>query len=787
MPYVNLLLGFALIVNVVLASLVSLNIKDSNNRNFLTILLSFICWIFLELVNGVSNFSLEATLFLGKLTLLAGLPLGVFCLRMINGFLGRPSGWIYKIGLILLLSSIGLTLGTDLVVTQVLRQDMRLIYSFGAGYFPMVALVTIIPFTYGLGLLVFNLRGQPVGSSTSDLRWVFFGLSLTGIPIAIVTVFLPGLWGIYKYLVAGMMFSAVLASFIFYAMYFNDLFGIFLSRDRYELFAKIFDHTKEAILVTNQQQQIIEVNPAFEEITGFTKEEIYGKNPSLLSSGRHDKTFYDNIWASIKTQGYWQGEIWDRRKSGEIYPQNATITKLRAQAKSQDKYMAIFSDITKDKDSQKRLNQLAYFDALTGLANRSFSIQELNSKIKSTRRREMGLAVLFIDLDGFKAVNDSMGHKMGDEVLVSVANQFTAIARKSDLVCRQGGDEFLVIMSDLSEAQEATVLAMNLMEIFQNPFELSNGKAVFLNCSIGISYSPTDGENPDDLIRYADSAMYEAKKLGKGRFHFYSEDIEKRVVEQMSMDYKLHKAVENNQFVVFYQPQVDSTSGSVIGIESLVRWDHPEDGIVGPDQFIGLAEATGLIHEIGEFVLRESCAQLKFWQDQGMGNVVVSVNCSLVQFERGSLPQLVKNVLKETGLNPKYLKIEITESMMMDSTHKVVSQLSELRKLGVGISMDDFGTGYSSLNILQKIPLTDLKIDRAFITKISTNNLIAKLIIHLAAELGLVIIAEGAEEWEQVEILHQLGCHHIQGFFYSKALNSKDLEKFIKFQNLKKI
>ncbi|MDX2469350.1 MAG: EAL domain-containing protein [SAR324 cluster bacterium] len=551
------------------------------------------------------------------------------------------------------------------------------------------------------------------------------------------------------------------------------------NNSRLQLMGEIYAKSSEAILVTDHNNIVIEVNPSFEKISGYSKEEVLGKTPSAMSSGRHDESFYKTMWKTIHKKGYWQGEIWDRRKNGEIYPKELSITKLEPDETGKIKYLGIFSDITEAKKTSEQLRQLAFNDPLTGLANRALCTRELSSRLKDAKRRKKGLAVLFIDLDGFKSINDSMGHKMGDEVLVAVAKEFQNIVRASDLVCRHGGDEFLVLLSDLKSAQEATKVTDQLIKYFENPVSLSNGKEVYLGCSIGISFSPNDSDNPEDLIRYADTAMYEAKKAGKGQYHFFSEEVEARVVRRAALDYKLHNALDNGEFVMFYQPQVNSKTGQLIGMESLIRWQNPEEGLINPVEFIPIAEETGLINKIGEFVLEESCRQNKLWQDAGICNIVVSVNSSVRQFESGSFPSIVENTLKKTGLDAKYLKIEITESLMIENTEQIVAQLHQLKDLGIGISMDDFGTGYSSLSVLKSLPLTDLKIDRDFIKDISKDQLIAQVVVDLAENMILEAVAEGAEDWEQIKTLHKIGCNIIQGFFYSKPLNAVDFEEFV--------
>jgi len=554
-----------------------------------------------------------------------------------------------------------------------------------------------------------------------------------------------------------------------------------LKSQQLALMGEVFNFAREAIVVTDAENKIIEVNPAFSEITGYSKEEILGKNPNLNASGRHDEAFYENMWTQIHSTGFWEGEIWDRKKTGEVYPKFLKITKFSSATQDQNelKYLAIFTDISRAKDAEEKLLHMAYFDPLTGLANRALCLNELSTRIKLAVRDQRGLAVMFLDLDGFKAVNDSFGHKAGDKVLCGVAQRLQAETRDSDLVARLGGDEFVVLLSNIDHATEAIPVANSFLESFKRPFDDITDHPIFLNTSIGIAFFPEDGAKPDDLIRFADTAMYSAKQKGKGQFVFYSNELEQKAINLLSRDYKLHRAIEQKEFEVHYQPQVHSRSGEVVGVEALIRWNDPDTGMVSPVEFIPLAEETGLINQIGEFVLFEACRQIASWHKEGIPPLVVSVNCSLRQFEDQRLVSLVQSALEESDLEPKWLKIEITESMMSDDRFHVAKQLTEMRHLGVGISMDDFGTGYSNLGILKKFPLTDLKIDRAFIKDILEDKMIAQVVIDLAQNMDLKIVAEGAEKWAQALMLDTMGCNVIQGFFYARPMPAKMCKDFI--------
>ena len=548
------------------------------------------------------------------------------------------------------------------------------------------------------------------------------------------------------------------------------------------LMGEVFSFASEAIVVTDANNHIIEVNQAYCDITGYSKAEVLGQNPSITSSGRQGEQFYQNMWKQLNRTGHWEGEIWDRKKNGELFPKNLKITRFQSNTDLEvdTKYLAIFSDISREKATEEQLKQLAFFDPLTGLANRAHCLSELSSRLLKAQRDKSKLAVMFLDLDGFKAVNDSFGHKAGDSVLCEVAELLTGRVRASDLVARLGGDEFLIILSEQNAPEDSIAISQEILEKFKNPIMAIEEQPIYLNCSIGISFYPNDATNSQDLIRYADFAMYSAKQHGKGQFYFYSAEIEQKVIHRLSLEYKLHQAIDKKQFVVFYQPQVHSRTGQVVGIESLVRWISPEDGMVSPGTFIPMAEETGMIKQIGQFVLEESCRQMVEWQAQGLSPLVVSVNCSLKQFEDNNLAQQVRAALETSGLSPQWLKIEITESLMMDQRYDILGQLHELRKIGVGLSMDDFGTGYSSLSVLKTLPLTDLKIDRAFVSGIVEDQLIARVVADLAQDMDLKVVAEGAEEWPQIEVLDQLGCNVIQGFYYSKPLVADKCLEYIK-------
>ncbi len=543
---------------------------------------------------------------------------------------------------------------------------------------------------------------------------------------------------------------------------------------RIQLLATVFENAQEGVVITDHQNHIIEVNPSFEKITGFTFAEVKGHNPKRLSSGRHKKPFYQAMWASIQETSTWSGEVWDRKKSGDIYPKHLNITAFKNEISGKTNYLGVFSDISQQKENEAKLAQMAYYDPLTNLPNRSFFIADMIRELQLAERAQISLAVLFLDLDRFKHVNDSFGHQVGDQLLIQVAARLKEALRESDLIARLGGDEFVVCLRNIEDPADAGQVAQNILQALHRSFNLE-GHLVYINTSIGISLYPQDGSEPGVLIKNADSAMYLSKEKGKGIFSFFTQALNEKAQKRIFLDSSLHQALEQDQFFLQYQPQVEIATGQIVGLEALIRWRHPTRGLISPVDFIALAEETGLIVPIGDWVLQEACAKTKQWQDAGLKPGVISVNVSQKQFARGDILQSVTRTLKQTGLDPKQLKLELTESLFIKGTNHAIEILHHIRDLGVGLSIDDFGTGFSSLSYLKNIPLTDLKVDQSFVKGLLQDSRIAEAIISLAKSLHLSIIAEGAEEKAQVDFLNQLGCQRIQGYYYSKPLEEKDL------------
>ena len=539
----------------------------------------------------------------------------------------------------------------------------------------------------------------------------------------------------------------------------------------------VFENTSEGILITNAEHKIVSVNRAFTEITGYSEDEVMGRNPSLLQSGRHDETFYDAMWQSIKSTGQWSGEIWNRRKDGEIYPQLLNINTFVNQKGELTHHIGVFSDISNIKDAESRLEHLAHHDALTDLPNRLLCLARLEHELQVAKRSGEQVGVLFIDLDMFKNINDSLGHAKGDHLLQQVAKRVQENIRGEDTFARLGGDEFVMIAGAIKGRQDIALIAENTLAMFSRPF-LVDEQDVFISASIGISIYPDDGEDTDTLLRNADVAMYCAKSEGRNNYQFYMPALTHRVQERLNIETCLRQALKKNELMLYYQPQYSLDSQQMIGVEALLRWRHPEMGMVAPDRFIPVAEETGLIVPIGEWVLKTACQQLKAWQDAGCAPGRMAVNLSARQFWKPGLAKVVQNILTETGIEPGFLELELTESIIMHDTDIVSNTLATLHEIGVELSIDDFGTGYSSLSYIRRFPLDRLKIDRSFVRDIMSNPDDAEMIVSIIAlghSMKLKVLAEGVETLEQLQYLQMQGCDEVQGFYFSKPLPADEL------------
>ena len=554
-----------------------------------------------------------------------------------------------------------------------------------------------------------------------------------------------------------------------------------LEKER-QLAATVFENSLQGVMVTDADATILSVNPAFTEITGYDPEEAIGKTPRLMRSEQHDETFYDTLWDSINMTDSWQGEIWNRHKSGKVFPIWQSIRAVRDNEGKLQRYIAIFSDISEQKASQERINHLAHFDVLTDLPNRLLFNERLTHAIERARRVDGKLAVLFIDLDNFKTVNDTMGHPMGDQLLRTVAERLRQTLREGDTVARLGGDEFTVLLEDIISERDAEAVARKCLKVFATPVILANHE-VYVTASLGIALYPQDGDDLHTVVRNADTAMYRAKERGKNAYQFYTTDMSAAAADRLVLESALRQAVSNEEFILYYQPKVDLRSGRITAVEALIRWQHPELGMVAPDRFIGLAEETGMIAGIGQWVMKTACGQMKQWLDAGLGLHQMAVNLSGYQVVHEDIVDTVHGVLSRSGLDATHLELEITESFVMSHLDEALQTLFKLKDLGVSLAIDDFGTGYSSLAYLKRLPVHRLKIDRSFVKDIPEDRddeAISAAIIALARSLGLQVTAEGVEIQEQMDFLGTHGCDEVQGYFIAKPMPADELESFLK-------
>ncbi len=552
----------------------------------------------------------------------------------------------------------------------------------------------------------------------------------------------------------------------------------------------IFD-SQEGMIVADADGLILRVNPAFTRITGYTQEEVIRRNPRVLKSGRHDADFYQAFWASVNHTGSWKGEIWNRRKSGEIYPQYLTITAVKDISGNVTNYVSTFNDISLNKATEEEIRNLAFFDPLTDLPNRRLLMDRLKQALASSQRSGKEGALLFLDLDNFKAINDTLGHDTGDQLLQQVAERLTGCVREGDTVARLGGDEFVVMLEDLSEqameaAAQTEAIAIKILNSLNQPYQLGDYK--YNNTpSIGITLFNSQeilGQKleTDELLKQADIAMYQAKNSGRNGIRFFDPQMEKAVIERVTMESDLRLAQAGNQFRLYYQMQIDK-NGKIIGAEALIRWQHPDHGLVSPIEFIPLAEETGLILPIGQWILETACGLLKAWQQNEMTNhLVLSINVSAKQFHQPGFVAQVQSAVQRYAIQPGLLKLELTESMLLNDIEGIIVKMTLLKEIGILFSMDDFGTGYSSLAYLSQLPLNQLKIDKSFVRNLASKSMdiiIVRTIIGMAKNLGIEVIAEGVETEEQRELLELNGCDFYQGFLFGEPVPLPEFERLI--------
>ena len=542
--------------------------------------------------------------------------------------------------------------------------------------------------------------------------------------------------------------------------------------------AVVFDCTREGVLVSDRNGLIVHVNRALVEITGYTPQEVLGQSPSMFKSGRHGPAFYQDVFESLKNTGQWHGEIWNRRKSGEVYPQWQTIRSI-CDAKGQvSHYVAVFSDISAIKNSQTELMRLAHHDPLTDLPNRLLFTDRTEQALASAQRHKTGCALLMIDLDHFKIINDSLGHNVGDLLLKEVGERLLSVFGKGFTVARLGGDEFAVLIENCSQVAQAAALAQQILEVMKGAF-LVDQHQLFISASVGISLFPNDALNAEQLLRNADSALFKAKSTGREGYAMYTEELTAHAQYRVEVASDLRRALEQHELRVFYQPVHDLSTSRLIGVEALVRWQHPQRGLVAPGEFIPIAERTGLIAEIDAWVLEQSCWQMRQWQAAGIELSFVAVNISSRLFARPELYQLVSTVLADTGLDPALLELEVTESAVMDNSEVALEQMHHLRELGLRLAIDDFGTGFSSLLRLKRMPVQKLKIDQGFVAGLPGDDddvAIVRAVIALAQSMGMQVHAEGIEHIEQAQFLLNYNCDLGQGYWFGRPMPASELD-----------
>ncbi|MDD5228805.1 MAG: EAL domain-containing protein [Methylococcales bacterium] len=549
------------------------------------------------------------------------------------------------------------------------------------------------------------------------------------------------------------------------------------AEEGFRLMAKIFEGSTDAIVITNTRSRITDANEAFTTITGYEKSEVLGRHPSLLSSHKHNSHFYFGLRRTLLKTGAWSGEVWSKRKNDEIYPIWLSIYSVKDENNATTHFVGIFSDITARKNAENQLKQLAHYDALTGLANRTQFVERLKWTLEVAKRNAGQAALMFLDLDRFKLINDTLGHQAGDQLLIEVARRLTESVREIDTVSRLAGDEFTVILTSIKTPEEAGIVAKKILKALNVPVVLE-GREVFISTSIGITVYPVDGDSVNQLVKNADTAMYHAKERGRNNFQYFSNTMNQKVLDELEMETNLRQALKNNEFSLNYQPQFDLRTKELIGLEVLLRWKHPMLGFISPAVFIPHAEKSDLIITIGEWVLRTACLRSVAWQAAGLRPVRISVNLSGMQLKQHDLIDKITQILIETKLSSELLELELTEGVLMDNAEVTIHTLTELKKMGIHLSIDDFGTGYSSLSYLKRFPIDTLKIDQSFVKDITTDvddNAIASTIIAMAHNLRLKVIAEGVETQEQADVLQEKGCDEVQGYFFSRPLTEKGM------------
>lgn len=544
----------------------------------------------------------------------------------------------------------------------------------------------------------------------------------------------------------------------------------------------VFKHTQEGLAVTTPDGHILMVNAAFCAMTGYPENELVGQRMQILRSGYQDDAFYTSFWRALRESGQWQGELWNRRKNGDVYPERLSVNAVRGSDGEIVNYVAACVDVTKAKRSEQDLKYLAHHDLLTGLPNRVMLMSHLSRSMANARRNALRGAVLLLDLDRFKNVNDSLGHAAGDQLLRAMAERLRQRLRESDMVARLGGDEFVVVLDNVSDPQEAGVVAHQIIDVLSRSFTLRSGHEVFVGASVGISLFPDDADDAHQLLQQADAALYQAKGSGRGTYCFHTQALTDTAQRRLEMETRLRHAMDNDELQLHYQPLVDAKTRKIVGVEALARWHHPVHGMVPPAEFIPVAEETRLILRLGEWVLYQACWQMAAWMRDGIAPEVMAVNLSTLQFAQSDLPEKIARILERTGVSGDRLELELTESALMDAA-QAVERLTALKALGVRLAVDDFGTGYSSLSYLSKFPIDKLKVDQSFVRGIPadpTASEIASVVVALGHSLGMEVLAEGVENQAQFEYLLGKGCNTLQGWLFARAMSPADVTSWLR-------
>jgi len=553
-----------------------------------------------------------------------------------------------------------------------------------------------------------------------------------------------------------------------------------VSTEELELAASVFNESLEAIFICDVNNHVIRVNPEFTKVTGYSFAEVKGKDPRFWKSGQHSKDFYVSLWEGLTSKGFWQGELINKRKNGEYFVSRQIIKAVKDDNDKILQFIGMFSDITEKKQIEEQIYQLAHHDLVTQLPNRVSFHRLANDAIKNAEKNSHQIAIMFIDLDNFKLINDTSGHPVGDELLVQVANRLNALLLPQHVISRFGGDEFTVLLNDIEVFEKVGIIAKSILEILREPFVLSSCELT-ISASIGISIYPENGVDVSTLLSCSDNAMYRAKSNGRDSFEFYTEQMKLDAQERMLLERELRLALKDHQFILHYQPQIDINTNKIIGVEALIRWQHPSIGLIPPDKFIPIAESTGLIVQIGDWVIKEACKQLRLWKNNGVDHLTMAINLSARQLFQSDLFKTIEQVILKEQVDASKLEFEITESMMMMNIEEIIATLHKLRSLGVQLSIDDFGTGYSSLSYLKRFPLNKLKIDKSFVDGLpddADDLAIVQSIIAIAHTLKLTVIAEGVENLAQLNLLKEYKCNEFQGYLYSCPLPANDLKQY---------